>query len=267
MWLAKEGDFRDVRLTFARDTTGIQEIDFVSKVDGDAPFTFKMAPENGRRPFKGTSAAGGGVVRAIGLFNDIVGGDLTIDGEFLSDGTIKGQAHIAQFKLVEAPVLARLLSVATLTGIMDELRGDGISFKTMHVPFSYGNSTITIKDGEMFGSSLGLTADGTYNFSSTMMHFNGTLIPAYAINTALNSIPLLGTLLSGGDKGGGIFAATYSYTGEVATAQPSVNPLAALAPGFLRRIFDIFKPSPPQEARTQAEKNGVKVDEAVKARE
>ena len=271
MWLTKDGDFRDVRLNFVRDTAGIQEIDFTSKVDGGLPFVFKLAPENGKRAFKGSSAAGGEVVRAIGLFGDIVGGNLEIGGEFAADGTIKGQAEIKQFKVVQAPLLARLLSVATLTGIVDELRGGGISFKTLRAPFSYGNSTITIKDGEMYGNSLGLTAEGTYNFSSSMMHFDGTLIPAYAINSALNSIPLLGSVLSGGDKGGGIFAATYSYYGEVATAQPSVNPLAALAPGFLRHIFDIFKPSAPQEARTPpakgAEKVLEKVDEAPKAKD
>ena len=63
---------------------------------------------------------------------------------------------------------------------------------------------------------------------------------------------MLVSILSGGDKGGGIFAATYSYRGDVATAQPAVNPLAALAPGFLRHIFDIFKASvqAQQEART-----------------
>ena len=102
----------------------------------------------------------------------------------------------------------------------------------------------------MFGISLGLTAEGTYSFASSQMNFDGTIIPAYAINSALTSIPLLGQLLNGGEKGGGIFAATYSYRGDIATAQPSVNPLATFAPGFLRHIFDIFKPSAPQEART-----------------
>ncbi|MBY0510350.1 MAG: AsmA-like C-terminal domain-containing protein [Rhodospirillaceae bacterium] len=263
MWLTKDGDFRDVKLAFARDTTGIQEIDFSSKVDGDTPFTFKLTPADGKRGFKGSSASGGSVVRAIGLFGDIVGGQLEIDGEFAPDGAIKGTAEIQQFKLVEAPLLARLLSVASLTGIVDELSGKGISFKTLRVPFSYANATLSIKDGEMFGSSLGLTGEGTYNFSSSNMNFDGTLIPAYALNSALNSIPLLGAVLSGGDKGGGIFAATYSYRGPVATAQPSVNPLAALTPGFLRHIFDIFKPAAPQEARTPEKA----VEEAPKAKE
>jgi len=249
MWLAEGGDFQNVKLNMERDYTGIQRIDLSGYVDGFIPITFNLAPEDGTRKFKGTSIDGGSVVRAIGLFGDIVGGTLDITGELADDGTVKGRAQIKDFNLVEAPVLARLLSVASLTGIVDELRGEGISFSTLSVPFSYADATLTITDGEMYGSSLGLTGEGTYSFANSLMDFDGTLIPAYTLNSLLSSIPLIGPILTGGEKGGGIFAATYSFQGPVATATPQVNPLAALAPGFLRHIFDIFKPKAPQEAR------------------
>ena len=102
----------------------------------------------------------------------------------------------------------------------------------------------------MYGSALGVTAKGTYSFANSTMDMSGTLIPAYAINSLLNSIPLIGDLITGGDKGSGIFAATYTYRGPIATAEPSVNALAALAPGFLRRIFDIFQTKPRSQAAT-----------------
>ncbi len=252
MWLTKEGDFRDVSLTFARDKAGIQAIDFKSKV-AETPFTLTLGSTDGKRTFSGASENGGAVVRAIGLFKDLVGGQFSITGEFEPNGTVKGRAEIRTFKLVEAPPLARLLSVAALTGIVDELRGQGISFQTLRAPFSYANSMLTVKDGEMFGSSLGLTTNGTYDFAASNMNFDGTIVPAYVVNSVLNSIPVLGSILSGGTKGGGVFAATYSYRGDPATAQPSVNPLAALAPGFLRHIFDIFKSSPPQQAHQKTQ--------------
>ncbi len=244
MWLTKTADFTGVNLTFDRDYTGIQAIDFMSNVDDSTPFTFNLSSEKGPRTFTGSSANGGSVMRAVGLYGDIVGGNLKISGELAADGTVNGLAEIRDFKLVQAPVLARLLSaVASLTGIVDELRGKGISFKTLRVPFSYANTTLTVRDGEMYGSSLGLTGRGTYSFTSSIMNFDGTIIPAYTINSILNSIPLIGPIVTGWEKGGGIFAATYSYRGDVATAQPDVNPLAAIMPGFLRHIFDIFKPA------------------------
>ncbi len=250
MWLAKEGDFQDVRLVYSQGRAGIEQIDLSTKVDGAAPFTFNLGTRDGKRSFHAESANGGGVVRAVGLFNDIVGGKLKIDGEIAPDGSVKGRADINDLKLIQAPLIARLLSVAALTGIVDELNGKGISFKQLRVPFTYAKSTIHITDGEMTGTSLGLTGKGTYSFGESQMNFDGTIVPAYRINSLLSGIPLIGTLLTGGEKGGGIIAATYSYKGDPATAQPSVNPLAALAPGFTRRFFDIFKSSPPQSAAT-----------------
>ncbi|TAL00876.1 MAG: hypothetical protein EPO08_12215 [Rhodospirillaceae bacterium] len=251
MWLAKDGDFRNVRLIFRQGVGGIEHVDFASNVDGAAPFTFILDPQDGKRLFHGASTDGGGVVRAVGLFSDFAGGNLTINGELLPDGSVKGKAEITNLKVTQAPVLARLLSVASLGGIVDELRGKGISFKLLRVPFTYKKSMITVHNGEMFGSGLGLTGKGTYSFADSIMDFDGTIIPAYTINNALSSIPLLGHLLTGSEKGGGVLAMTYQYRGDVATAQPSVNPLAALTPGILRHIFDIFRGPRPKAAPSQ----------------
>ncbi len=247
MWLTQMADFTDVQLDFESDAVGVRTIDFQSRVEGETPFSFALTSGAAGRTFSGSSEDGGSVVRAIGLFDDIVGGQLEIAGVLDPEGTAHGLAEISNFKLVDAPLVARLLSVASLTGVLDELRGEGISFKTLRVPFIYGGSTLAIEDGEMFGNSLGLTGQGRYDLALSSINFDGTLIPAYVINSALNSIPLIGDLFTAGDKGSGIFAATYSYRGDVTTAQPTVNPLAALAPGFLRHIFDIFK-TRPQEA-------------------
>ena len=261
MWFTPGSDFSGVVLDFESDADGIRAIDFKSTVDGETPFNLTLTSGVEGRTFEGSSENGGGVVRAAGLFEDMVGGRLEISGDLAPDGTVHGLAEIRNFKLVDAPLVARLLSVASLTGILDELRGEGISFKTLRVPFSYANSTLAIDDGEMFGNSLGLTGQGNYDFALSFMNFNGTLIPAYAINSALNSVPLLGGLFTAGDKGSGIFAATYSYSGDVATAQPIVNPLAALAPGFLRHIFDMFKTRPQEASSLSA--SGQKGDDAI----
>jgi hypothetical protein len=69
-------------------------------------------------------------------------------------------------------------------------------------------------------------------------------VPAYALNTALNTaltrIPIIGLLFSGGEKDGGVFAANYSMTGSIKDPDISTNPLSVLAPGILRRLFGIF---------------------------
>ena len=59
------------------------------------------------------------------------------------------------------------------------------------------------------------------------------------LNSILGNIPILGTLLTG-EKGSGVFAATYRAEGSLEDPKVSVNPLAALTPGFLRNIFNVF---------------------------
>jgi hypothetical protein len=58
------------------------------------------------------------------------------------------------------------------------------------------------------------------------------------INALLGNIPLLGRLFSP-ETGGGVFAATFRLQGPLDDPQVSVNPLAALTPGFLRGIFGL----------------------------
>jgi len=64
-------------------------------------------------------------------------------------------------------------------------------------------------------------------------------VPAYGINSLLGNIPVIGELLQGGE-GEGLFAATYTASGKLSQPSFSVNPLAALAPGFLRGLFEVF---------------------------
>ena len=65
-------------------------------------------------------------------------------------------------------------------------------------------------------------------------------MPAYAINSALGHIPVLGDIFTGGEKGGGVFAVNYSMSGPASKPTVTVNPLSALAPGIFRNVFDIF---------------------------
>ncbi|MFC7542924.1 hypothetical protein ACFQU2_30460 [Siccirubricoccus deserti] len=61
-------------------------------------------------------------------------------------------------------------------------------------------------------------------------------------NTLLGNIPLLGRLFSP-EAGGGVFAGTYRVQGPLADPQVTVNPLAALTPGFLRGLFGLGQPA------------------------
>ncbi len=64
-------------------------------------------------------------------------------------------------------------------------------------------------------------------------------MPAYALNSALGRIPLIGRLFSP-ERGGGLVAVDYGVSGALADPSVTVNPLSALTPGFLRGLFKMF---------------------------
>ena len=141
---------------------------------------------------------------------------------------------------MRAPILAKLLTLASFSGIRDTLSGKkGISFAKLKIPFDYSDGIVKIKNARTVGAELGFTAEGIINTEFDSLKLSGTIVPAYTLNSVIGNIPLIGRILTG-KKGSGIFAATYRVEGRADNPKVSVNPLAALAPGFLRNLVGIF---------------------------
>ncbi|MBV8778581.1 MAG: AsmA-like C-terminal domain-containing protein, partial [Alphaproteobacteria bacterium] len=100
-----------------------------------------------------------------------------------------------------------------------------------------------------YGGAIGVTSNGVVDLGRDQLDLQGTIVPAYALNSIIGNIPVIGSLLLGGE-GQGLFAANYRVTGSAADPQVSVNPLSALAPGFLRRLFqpNFGMPPPVQQS-------------------
>ena len=118
----------------------------------------------------------------------------------------------------------------------DLLGGGGISFQGLDGDFVLDNGVASTEQMRVYGAALGLTAKGDIDFDRDAINLTGVVVPAYSINDFLNKIPLLGTILTGG-PGEGLIAVSYSVKGAVEDPQVAVNPLTALTPGFLRKIF------------------------------
>jgi len=106
-------------------------------------------------------------------------------------------------------------------------------------PFRLAGDTLTLSDARAFSASLGMTAKGDVDLGRQTADVNGTIVPAYFFNSLLGKIPFVGKLFSP-ERGGGVFAATYSVRGKLDSPDIGINPLAALTPGFLRGVFGVF---------------------------
>ncbi len=201
-----------------------------------------LEPDGAKRRLTVRSDDAGSVARAFDIYNNAVGGRLTMDATLHDDepgAPVSGEVQIEDYRVINAPTLAQLLAIASLTGIFDALEGDGIAFSSFRLPFAIKDGVVTIEDAQTAGSSIGVNASGKVNLDTDEINIRGTIVPAYSVNSILGDIPLLGDLLVGG-KGEGIFAATYSVTGTTAEPKVTVNPLSVLTPGFLRNLFSIF---------------------------
>ena len=154
---------------------------------------------------------------------------------------LRGKMRVVDYRVRKAPLLTRVLSIMALTGILDALTGEGLSFAELDVPFTYTDGEVQIDDAKATGTALGFTASGTIYTHADVLNLEGTVVPAYAINSFLGKIPLLGNILTGSEYGGGVFAANFSISGPVEDPKTTVNPLSALTPGILRNLFGAFK--------------------------
>lgn len=229
--------------TLRRDTADWQALDVTGKVGAKAtPLSMKIARANGQRRLRITSADAGATLKAFDITENMVGGALNIDGAYDDSKPgrpLAGHFAVRDYNMVRAPFLAKLLGVASLTGLLDTLSGKGISFSRADVPFVKTGDDLEIKDARAHGSAVGFTASGRLDLDKDTMNLTGTVVPAYTLNSVFGDLPLIGSILVP-EKGSGLFAATYSMKGSIDDPDVSINPLATLTPGFLRGLFNIF---------------------------
>ena len=224
-----------------------------------AAFQLEIAPGAGGRTLTGSAADAGRLLHAVGLVDNMNGGRLTLQGRYddrAPGHPLQGTAEIADFRMRNAPGLAKLLQAMTLYGLVEVLQGPGLGFNRLIAPFRLSRDVLELADARAFSASLGMTAKGRIDLARNSIAVEGTIVPAYFFNTLLGEIPLVGRLFSP-ERGGGVFAATYSLRGSLDDPTVVVNPLAALTPGFLRGLFGIFdKPSSPSVSPPNVQQQG-----------
>ena len=146
------------------------------------------------------------------------------------------QISIKDFGLKDAPLFTQILSSASLIGLLDTLRGKGIQFEHLNAEATFTDEKIIITDSLAYGASLGVSATGTIMREDKEASITGMMVPAYGLNRLIDKIPILGRILTGGEKEG-LLAAEYFISKSLEDPLVTVNPLTALTPGFLRTFI------------------------------
>ena len=238
--IAEGRRLKDVVVTLVHDPFWWDIIDVEAMLENGAALRFDYKPgAPGTHQLQASADDGGEALRVLNIYDSVKGGKLLITGE-VKDAEPKrplyGKLEATSFRLINTPFFVRLLSVAALTGLADVLTGEGFYFDGATARFTKTRGLLEVQSFRTAGPSIGITSRGTLDVDQNKVALEGVLVPAYAINTILGNIPVVGDLLLGGG-GEGMFSATYAITGDLTEPQIDVNPWAALAPGFLRDLF------------------------------
>jgi hypothetical protein len=243
---------RDLSAQLFREGDNWQNARIDARFVNGRELSLRFGDEAGKRGLSFVSEDLGSTLRLLDVTDNIAGGRVTVTGE-ASDTAgkriVRGHVEGDNYSLVRAPVFARILSLASLSGIGGLLSGSGIPFSTLRGDFAYAENHLVLENLLAYGGAIGITANGKLELGPHRVDIQGTIVPAYTLNSIIGNIPLFGSLLLGGE-GQGLFAANYWATGSAADPQVSVNPLSALTPGFLRRLLqpNFGIPPPVQES-------------------
>lgn len=247
--LGKDRALDDVKMVLKRNQwQRIEQMEMDAAAGGKAVYLRYMPAANGSHSLRFEADNAGAALAVFGITKSIRGGTLVVRGEPTAKGgprDLNGTAQLNNFTLKDTPVMAKLLNAMSLVGILDLLNGEGLSFSKARVNFHWvdrgqpqqaeNTRMIRLKDGRTSGTSLGLTFEGNIDYWARKLDLDGTIIPVSEVSSLISGIPLVGDILTAG--GEGLLAATYTVTGAMAQPIVSVNPLAVLAPGILRKVF------------------------------
>ncbi len=232
----------DVVLHAENDGRVVQQLRFAGRTGTRAPFLVQIAPDRGGRRLTASADDAGELLRGLDYVRSMEGGKLSVEARYddaQPGRPLSGTAELDDFRIRDAPALGRLLQAMTLYGLVQVMQGPGLGFSRLVAPFRLTDAALDLADARAFSSSLGLTMKGRLDRDADQIDMQGTIVPAYFFNSLLGNIPLVGKLFSP-ERGGGVFAASYTLHGRLADPEVSVNPLAALTPGFLRGLFQLF---------------------------
>ena len=202
---------------------------FVAKVNDTAVVQGTVAPSKAGSAVRITSQDAGAVLAAAGIFTTARGGALDLSliptGP---EGYYTGSAKATDLRVVDAPVLAALLSAISVVGILEQLNGDGLVFSQADADFRLTPEAVEVTRGAAVGLSLGVSMAGLYYINDQRLRLQGVVSPFYLLNG-------IGAILT--RRGEGLFGFNYKLRGTADAPRISVNPLSILTPGMFREIF------------------------------
>jgi Protein of unknown function len=225
---------RSVDLKMSRRAGEIRSFGLNAKIGRDATLTGELrARAGGRQVVALATNDGGALFRFTDVYSRMTGGQMVIamDAPSATNPTQQGGLTVRDFVIHGEEQLERAVAQNGTTAQRNDM-----NFSSMRVDFTRTPGRVVLRDGVVRGPLLGATIDGLVDYTGDEVHLRGTLVPLYGPNNLLGQLPIVGLFL-GGEKEG-LVGITYEVVGKPGTPILRINPISALAPGLLRKVFE-----------------------------
>ena len=175
------------------------------------------------------------------FFKGLSGGVLSFTS-IIDKETSTSKLAIENFKVVNAPGVVRILSLADFGGLADLAEGEGLSFEKMEINMSDNKGFLKLDEIYAVGPSISVLMDG-YKEASGLTSLRGTLVPAKNLNKFLSKIPVIGKIIIPDEVGEGLFGVSFKLKGMPGKIKTSINPIKSLTPRFITKALEKAKQS------------------------
>jgi hypothetical protein len=174
------------------------------------------------------------------FFKGLTGGKLLYTSIIDKDDSTS-KLKIENFKVINAPGMLKLLSLADLGGLADIAEGEGLSFDILEINMEKNNSITKFNEILALGPSISVLMEGYQDSKVTSLR--GTLVPAKTLNKMISKIPVLGDIIIPKEVGEGLFGISFKMKGPPGKIKTTINPIKTLTPRFIQKIIDRNKNS------------------------
>ena len=178
-------------------------------------------------------------IKSFNFIKGFEGGKLEYESTITKNKS-KSNLKITDFKVSKVPMLAKLLTVASLQGIADTLSGEGIRFESFEMKSNSAGNLMNIEDALAMGPAVSILLEGYIEKNKTVS-LRGTLVPATKLNAIIASIPIVGNILVGKKSGEGVVGVSFKMKGPPKDIKTTVNPIKTLTRRFIVRALENIK--------------------------
>ena len=161
----------------------------------------------------------------------------TLFTSIIDNESSNSKLEIEKFKVINAPGIIKLLSLADLGGLADLAEGEGLSFEILEINMESKDGFLKLNEIYAIGPSVSVIMEG-YKDKNGITSLRGTLVPAKTLNKLLAKIPVIGNIIIPKEIGEGLFGVSFKLKGPPGKIKTTQLIPSELSPLGLFKIIE-----------------------------